>query len=81
MQNLHPAFQAALAVHAPSVRYTERKQGSGGVYTYRGKNKDEVLLTALDRKHAIDPYRDPAIDMQYWDGDEYVVELKYYGLD
>ena len=81
MQNLHPIFQDALAVHAPAVRYTERKQGSGGVYTFRGHDEDQVRLAALDRKHAIDPYRDPAIDMQYWDGDEYVVELRYFGLD
>lgn len=81
MNNLLPVFQAALAVHAPAVRYTERKQGSGGVYEFRGYDADQVRMAALDRKHAIDPMRDPAISMQYQDGDQYVVELTYYGLD
>ncbi|WP_104656492.1 hypothetical protein [Ralstonia insidiosa] len=81
MQNVNPIFQLALAVHAPAVRYTERKQGSGGVYTFRGYDADQVRMAALDRKHAIDPMRDPAIGMQYQDGEEFVVELTYYGLD
>ena len=81
MQNVNPVFQLALAVHAPEVRYTERKQGTGGVYTFRGYDADQVRMAALDKKHAIDYMRDPAISAQYQDGDEFVVELRYYGLD
>ena len=84
MHNLPDAIQAALRPFAPKVeRVTcdSRPCGSGAILTFRGKDADEVCSTALDRKNAIDPYRSPAVFAQYQDGDEYVVQVRYYGLD
>ncbi|MCT9125380.1 hypothetical protein [Cupriavidus gilardii] len=84
MQNLHPAIAEALRpfAPAPAVRSEFRQQGSGGVITFRGADFEAVYNAALDRKNSIDIYRSPAISAQYLhDSDEYVVEVRYYGLD
>ncbi|WNG69316.1 hypothetical protein [Cupriavidus gilardii] len=83
MNNVHPAIQAALRpfAPAPAVRSEFRQQGSGGVITFRGADFETVYNAALDRKNSIDIYRSPAICAQYVQNGEYVVEMRYYGLD
>ena len=84
MQNLHPAFAEALRPFAPQAERVTCESvpcGSGAILTFRGKDDDEVYSIALVRKNAIDPYRSPAVFAQYQDGDEYVVQVRYYGLD
>lgn len=84
MNNLHPAFAEALRPFAPPderVTCESVPCGSGAILTFRGKDADEVYEAALERKNAIDPYRSPAVFAQYQDGDEYVVQVRYFGLD
>lgn len=84
MNNLHPAFAAALRPFAPAqdrVTCESVPCGSGAILTFRGKDADEVYEAALERKNRIDPYRSPAVVAQVRDGDDYVVQVRYYGLD
>ncbi|USE79515.1 hypothetical protein NDR89_23270 [Cupriavidus gilardii] len=82
MQNLHPAIAEALRPFAPPrVSCDTKTLSSGALLTFRGKDADEVYEAALSRKNAIDIYRSPAVVARLWDGDEYVVQVRYYGLD
>jgi len=75
------AIRRKVAPLRARVSRDERRIGSGGLVTFRGKDRDEVYEVALDRKNEIDSYRSPAVKAQYQDGDDWVVELRFYGLD
>lgn len=84
MHNLHPAFATALRPFAPKderVTCESVPCGSGAILTFRGKDADEVYEAALAEKNRIDPYRSPSIATRLWEGDQYVVQVRYYGLD
>jgi hypothetical protein len=83
MSNLHPVFQAALRGIAPQprIRTEQRRVGSTTEVEFRGADQDEVYEAALDHKNSIDPYPSPAVKYQCRDGADWVVVLRFYGLD
>lgn len=63
------------------VRETTTRIHGRDHFEFRGTNEDSVYAAALDRKNSIDIYRSRAVAYRYWEGDEYVVMVRCYGLD
>ena len=57
-------------------------QGTGGVHLISSFNKDEAMQKAQEVKSSIDTYRSPMIYGPHKNSQgEWVVEVRYYGLD
>ncbi|MCY1206748.1 hypothetical protein D3C81_1126930 [compost metagenome] len=69
------------AMPVPAVREISRTMYGNPHFEFRGKDEDAVYAAALDRKNLIDPYRSPAVVGRYWEGLEYVVVVRVYGLE
>jgi hypothetical protein len=66
----------------PEVRERHRPNGSGGIYTVRGKSLRAVQQRARERWGAIDVMRSPSMGLPRKDtatGD-HIVEVRYYGV-
>ncbi|WP_454752101.1 hypothetical protein [Cupriavidus necator] len=64
------------------VREHHRPNGSGGIYSLRGKSLPAVEQRARERFSAIDAMRSPSIGLARKDtatGD-HIVEVRYYGV-
>lgn len=64
-----------------TIAISHRNQGSGGVYTITGDTLEEVEACASEKVSDIDRYRSPMITHYVAQGEKYVAEIKYYGLD
>ncbi len=81
-QRAFEAQQRAGGGHAlPVVREISRTMYGNPHFEFRGADEDKVYAAALDRKNLIDPHRSPSVVGRYWDGLDYVVVVRAYGLD
>ncbi|CAG2126847.1 hypothetical protein LMG31506_00202 [Cupriavidus yeoncheonensis] len=64
------------------VRERHRPNGSGGIYSLRGKSLQAVEQRARERCSAIDAMRSPSIGLPRKDGatGDHIVEVRYYGV-
>jgi len=65
-----------------AVRERHRPNGSGGIYTLRGKDQQAVEERARSRFNTIDAMRSPSMGLPRKDGatGDHIVEVRYYGL-
>lgn len=84
-QHAHEAQQRAAGGQVVLVRTLVRETlvriHNRDHFEFRGANEDSVYAAALDKKNSLDIYRSPAIAYRYWEGDEYVVMVRCFGLD
>lgn len=65
------------------IKVTSQHDGTGGIITYTGPDKESVLAAATFGKQAIDYMRSPSIyrqPMQMKDG-TWQAQVRYFGLD
>lgn len=84
-RHAHEALQRAAGGQVVSIRTLVRETltriHGRDHFEFRGTAEDSVYEAALDRKNSLDIYRSPAIAYRYWEGDEYVVMVRCFGLD
>lgn len=87
LNTMHAIFENILKPFAPpilagsAVRRTSHSDGRIHTSEFRGADSDVVFRAAEDFIRHIEPMASPAMKLRMWDGDEYVVEVRYYTVD
>lgn len=81
----HDQAQAAVnvAARAVAVKISYRSIGTGGMHTFRGRDRAAVVERARASLQAISSYRSPSMSLPRRDEStgEHVVSIRFYGLD
>lgn len=69
-------------MEAQGLRSSFYHEGTGGVLTITGADKEQVTAKANEVRDGIDMFRSPHVmDITKTDQGEWVARVKYYGLD